>query len=63
MTYPILLIVGMVACVAVLMIKVIPVLTGFFGDPENLPQATQMILKTSHFFQNYWYVMLIVCIL
>lgn len=63
MTYPILLIIGMVACVAVLMIKVIPVLTGFFGDPENLPQATQMILKTSHFFQNYWYVMVIVCIL
>lgn len=30
MTYPIMLIIGMVACVTVLMVKVIPVLTGFF---------------------------------
>lgn len=60
MTYPILLVVGMVICVAVLMIKVIPVLTGFFGDPENLPQATQLILKTSHFFQTYWWLMALV---
>lgn len=30
MTYPIIMIIGMIACVAVLMIKVIPTLTGFF---------------------------------
>jgi type IV pilus assembly protein PilC len=30
MTYPVMLIVGMVACVAILMVKVIPTLTGFF---------------------------------
>jgi type II secretory pathway component PulF len=30
MTYPILLIVGMAACVTILMVKVIPTLTSFF---------------------------------
>lgn len=30
MTYPLIMVVGMVACTAVLMIKVIPTLTGFF---------------------------------
>ncbi|MDD2694025.1 MAG: type II secretion system F family protein [Candidatus Gracilibacteria bacterium] len=60
MTYPILLIVGMVICVTVLMVKVIPTLTSFFGDPETLPTATQYILKTSHFFQNNWLTLAII---
>lgn len=60
MTYPILLIVGMVICVTVLMVKVIPTLTSFFWDPETLPTATQYILKTSAFFQNNWLMLAIV---
>lgn len=54
MTYPMIMIVGMVACVAILMIKVIPTLTGFFGDPANLPDATRMIIGVSNFFTDYW---------
>lgn len=57
MTYPLLLVVGMVWCVALLMVKVIPTLTSFFGDPETLPSATKLILKTSGFFQDYWLLM------
>ncbi|GAB0175078.1 MAG: type II secretion system F family protein [Candidatus Altimarinota bacterium] len=56
MTYPILLIVGMAGIVTVLMVKVIPVLTGFFGDPEKLPDATKLIIKTSDFFKANWLV-------
>jgi type IV pilus assembly protein PilC len=60
MTYPILLIVGMVGIVTVLMVKVIPVLTGFFWDPENLPSSTQLILKTSDFFKESWFMIFII---
>jgi type IV pilus assembly protein PilC len=56
MTYPALLVVGMVACVTLLMVKVIPTLTSFFGDPETLPSATKFIIKTSDFFKDYWFV-------
>jgi type II secretory pathway component PulF len=55
MTYPILLIVGMVGIVTVLMVKVIPVLTGFFGDKENLPDSTRLIVNTSDFFKAQWF--------
>lgn len=55
MTYPVLLIVGMAACVTVLMVKVIPVLTGFFGDKNKLPAATKLIVDTSDFFKENWY--------
>lgn len=56
MTYPALLVVGMAGCVTLLMVKVIPTLTSFFWDPETLPSATKLIIKTSEFFQNYWFV-------
>ncbi|MBP9812766.1 type II secretion system F family protein, partial [Candidatus Gracilibacteria bacterium] len=59
MTYPMLLIVGMAGIVTVLMVKVIPVLTGFFGDPENLPDATRMIIQISDFFKANWLSVLI----
>lgn len=59
MTYPILLVVGMVLVVSVLMIKVIPTLTSFFGEKENLPSATRMIVNTSDFFIANWFYVLI----
>ena len=59
MTYPLIMVIGMVACTAILMIKVIPTLTSFFWDPENLPTATQYIMGVSNFFINYWYILLI----
>ena len=55
MTYPILLIIGMAWCVTVLMVKVIPTLTSFFGDRDSLPDATLMVLNTSDFFINNWF--------
>ncbi len=55
MTYPLIMVVGMVACTAVLMIKVIPTLTGFFWDPKNLPLPTQYVIMISNFFIYYWY--------
>ncbi len=63
MTYPVLLVVGMAACVTVLMVKVIPVLTWFFWDKENLPDATKLIVNTSEFFQNNWYFIFIVLVI
>ena len=58
MTYPVLLVVGMFLCVVVLMVKVIPVLTGFFGDKDKLPDATRLIVETSDFFQANWFYMI-----
>lgn len=58
MTYPMIMIVGMVGCVAILMVKVIPTLTGFFWDPANLPDATRMIIGVSNFFIHYYFLML-----
>jgi type II secretory pathway component PulF len=57
MTYPIMLVVGMMGCVTVLMVKVIPTLTSFFGDKESLPSATKLIVNTSDFFINNWFYM------
>lgn len=59
MTYPLIMVVGMVACTAVLMIKVIPTLTGFFWDPKNLPLPTQYVIMISNFFIYYWYLIAI----
>ena len=59
MTYPIIMVVGMVGCTAILMVKVIPTLTSFFGDPEKLPTATKYIMAVSDFFTNSWFLMLV----
>jgi type IV pilus assembly protein PilC len=59
MTYPMVMIIGMVACVTVLMVKVIPTLTSFFGDKDKLPDATRMIVNTSDFFKDHWFVVFI----
>lgn len=59
MTYPIIMVVGMVGCTAILMVKVIPTLTSFFWDPESLPAATKYIMAVSDFFTNSWFLMLV----
>ena len=59
MIYPVVLIIGMIAVIIVLMVKVIPTLLEFFGDPETLPDSTKMILGMSNFFQAYWPVLVI----
>lgn len=55
MMYPMLLVTGMVGCVTILMVKVIPTLTGFFWDPANLPDATRLIISISDFFIGSWF--------
>ncbi len=55
MTYPMLLVVGMGWCVTILMVKVIPTLTSFFGDRDSLPDATKLILNISDFFKAQWF--------
>ncbi len=59
MTYPIIMVVGMVACTAILMIKVIPTLVSFFWDPETLPTATKLVMSVSDFFINYWVLLIV----
>ena len=59
MIYPAVLIIGMIAVIIVLMVKVIPTLLEFFGDPETLPESTKVILGMSNFFQAYWPVLVI----
>ena len=59
MIYPVVLIIGMIAVIIVLMVKVIPTLLEFFGDPETIPDSTKMILGMSNFFQAYWPVLVI----
>ena len=55
MTYPVLLVVGMAITVTILMVKVIPTLTSFFGDKDELPSATKLIVNTSDFFIANWF--------
>lgn len=62
MTYPAVLIIGMIGVIVVLMVKVIPSLLTFFGDPETLPDSTKMILAVSDFFTNGWPIIIIVLI-
>lgn len=59
MTYPIVLIIGMILVVAVLMVKVIPALLVFFWDPETLPSSTKLILSISNFISGYWWMVLL----
>lgn len=63
MTYPIVLMVGMIAMVAVIMVKVIPSLLVFFGDPESLPESTKMILAVSSFISSYWLLIIILLVI
>ncbi len=62
MTYPMIMIIGMVGCVAILMVKVIPTLTGFFWDPKNLPDATRLIITVSDFFIHYYFFMIVIVV-
>jgi len=58
--YPILIVIVMIGVVFVLMWQVVPKLIGIFTDFGGLPPATQMLVNTSSFIQNYWYLFIIV---
>ena len=59
LVYPAVLIIGMIAVIVVLMVKVVPTLLEFFGDPETLPDSTKVILAISNFFQSYWLLLVV----
>jgi len=56
MTYPIFVLSGMVVVGTMMMIFVVPQLTGIFeGAKTQLPFSTRLLIATSHIFQNYWW--------
>lgn len=58
--YPAMVIIAMVAAVAILMIWVIPVFSGFFEAYDaTLPLPTRIIIATSNFAVNWWWLILL----
>ena len=61
MVYPAMLIVVAVVVVAIIMIKAVPVFEDAFGSMGNeLPGITRALIAVSHFFQNYYLVLIAV---
>lgn len=61
MVYPAMLIVVAVVVVAIIMIKAVPVFEDAFGSLGNeLPGITRALIAVSHFFQNYYLVLIAV---
>jgi type II secretory pathway component PulF len=62
--YPAFIMVIVVGVVAVMMILVVPRLLDIFmtddGSTDGLPGSTQLLVKISDMFRDYWLVMLIV---
>ncbi len=65
MTYPIIVVVVMVAVVSFMIVKVLPqVQTLYQGIPgAKLPFITTMMLALAHFLINFWYIVIILLIL
>jgi type IV pilus assembly protein PilC len=61
MIYPIFILSGLVVVAIVMMIFVVPKITGIIAESgAPLPLATRILIGTSNFMRNYWYVLLIV---
>ncbi len=59
MSYPVFVLIIAVVVVMVLMVKVVPTFTKMFEEMDaELPLMTQMLIDISHFFQNYWFIIL-----
>lgn len=55
MTYPVIIIIGVIGVVGVLLTVVIPQLTGMYQDLGiELPMSTQILIKTSEILQMTW---------
>lgn len=60
-TYPIAILIVVVAVVAVLLVGVIPQFSQMFDDlGSELPAATQMLVNLSNFLQHKWYILVII---
>lgn len=61
MTYPLIVLVVIVAVVAFMMIQVVPQVEGLYRDLKKpLPGITQVMVNISNFFINQWWVILII---
>lgn len=59
LTYPAIVIVGIIGVVFVLLTVVVPQLTGLYTDLGiELPMATQIVIKMSDFAVNFWYLII-----
>lgn len=59
LAYPIFIVVAMILVIAIMMIKVIPVLKQVFEDSGvQLPWTTRVIVAISDFMVNYWWIVL-----
>lgn len=60
-TYPIVILIVVVAVVTVLLVGVIPQFSQMFDDlGSELPAATQMLVNLSDFLQHKWYILVII---
>ena len=57
--YPVMMIWLTVVAVIVLLIKVFPIITDMYWDPEQLPWITKFFLAASNYLQYNWYKLLI----
>lgn len=61
MIYPIFILSGLVVVAIVMMVFVVPKLTAIISESgAKLPFATRVLIATSEFMQNYWYVLIFV---
>lgn len=64
MTYPIFIVVGMIAVGIAMMIFVIPKLTGMLTESgAELPITTKILIGTSDIFVNYWWMLIIMFVI
>lgn len=60
MTYPLIIVIVAFLVIAGLMIYVIPKFQGLFaGSGKPLPAITQFVINVSHFFVNFWYLIIL----
>jgi len=60
MVYPVIVLIGMVAVVAVMMVFVVPKITTLYGEFDTqLPWATKLVIGVSNFMINQWWVVVI----
>lgn len=59
MTYPVVVIVVMILASVAVLLFVIPQLMEIFGDAENLPMPTQVMITASNTLQNNWLMLLL----
>jgi type IV pilus assembly protein PilC len=57
--YPGMIMVVVVGVIMVMMTVVVPKLLEIFEDKASLPASTQLLIFLSHFFTNYWYLIIL----